>query len=196
VKFGKTEAGTVWLDPNLTSPYRFYQFWFNTDDNDVIKYLKFFTWLNTEEIGALEESVRTEPHTRNAQKELARRVTEMVHGQTELSKALRASEVLFGRELSGLSAADVVDIFADVPSTLVERTSFVDGSFALNDLLVTTGVASSKADAKRLVQSGAVSVNNRRSADPRLGLTVADFIDGQILVLKKGTRQYHVVKLQ
>lgn len=195
VKFGKTEAGAVWLDPNLTSPYRFYQFWFNTDDKDVISYLKFFTWLPEAEIAVLEESVKNEPHTRNAQKELARRVTEMVHGETALSKALRASEVLFGRELSGLSASDVVEIFADVPSTQLEPASMVENRVALNDLLVTSGVASSKADAKRLVQSGAISVNNRRTSDPRLALTLDDFIDGQILVLKKGSRQYHVVKL-
>jgi tyrosyl-tRNA synthetase len=195
VKFGKTEAGAVWLDPNLTSPYRFYQFWFNTDDKDVISYLKFFTWLPEEEIAVLEESVKHEPHTRNAQKELARRVTDMVHGETALSKALRASEVLFGRELSGLSATDVVEIFADVPSTELQKVDLVEGVVALNDLLISSGVASSKADAKRLVQSGAISVNNRRTSDPRLGLTREDFIDGQVLVLKKGTRQYHVVRL-
>src|SRR5436190_697916 len=114
VKFGKTEAGAVWLDPNLTSAYRFYQFWINTDDKDVVPYLKYFTWLSQEEIAALEESVRTEPHTRNAQRELARQVTAMVHGETELAKAVRASEVLFGKEIAGLSASDVMDIFADV----------------------------------------------------------------------------------
>jgi tyrosyl-tRNA synthetase len=195
VKFGKTEAGAVWLDPNLTSPYRFYQFWFNTDDKDVISYLKFFTWLPAEEIGVLEESVRSEPHTRNAQKELARRVTEMIHGETALSKALRASEVLFGRELSGLGVADVLEIFADVPSTELERSRFTEGGMGLNDLLVASGVAPSKGEAKRLVQSGAISVNNRRTSDPRLAIGVNDFIDGSVLVLKKGSRQYHVVKL-
>src|SRR5438552_15370359 len=86
-KFGKTEAGAVWLDPNLTSPYRFYQFWLNTDDRDVITYLKFFTWRSREEIQELEESVRTEPETRKAQKELARQVTAMLHGETALEKA-------------------------------------------------------------------------------------------------------------
>ena len=102
VKFGKTEAGAVWLDANLTSPYRFYQFWLNTDDRDAITYLKFFTWLSQAEISELEESVRTEPEKRKAQKELARHVTALVHGETALEKALRASEVLFGKEISGL----------------------------------------------------------------------------------------------
>src|SRR5436309_8710529 len=126
VKFGKTEAGAVWLDPKLTSPYRFYQFWLNTDDRDVIVYLKFFTWLSREEITDLEASVRAEPEKRTAQRELARQVTAMVHGQTELEKALRASEVLFGKEISGLSVDDILDIFADVPSTELNRSK-LDG---------------------------------------------------------------------
>src|SRR5258708_21670486 len=122
VKFGKTEAGAVWLDGELTSPYRFYQFWLNTDDRDVISYLKFFTWLSREEIAGQEESVRTEPEKRNAQRELARHVTEMVHGGTALSRAMRASEVLFGKEISGLSVKEVLDIFAEVPSAALERS--------------------------------------------------------------------------
>src|SRR5437899_12409562 len=103
VKFGKTEAGAVWLDPELTSPYRFYQFWLNTDDRDVVTYLKFFTWLPREEIDQLEESVKTAPEKREAQRRLAREVTAMLHGEAELEKAVRASEVLFGKEISGLS---------------------------------------------------------------------------------------------
>src|SRR2546428_1999372 len=122
VKFGKTEAGAVWLDPKLTSPYRFYQFWLNTDDRDALTYLKFFTWLSREEIAGLEESVRAEPDKRTAQRELARQVTAMVHGQAALEKALRASEVLFGKEIRGLSVDDILDIFADVPSTELDRS--------------------------------------------------------------------------
>src|SRR5437762_516991 len=106
VKFGKTEAGAVWLDAKLTSAYRFYQFWLNTDDRDVITYLKFFTWLPKNEIADLEESVRTEPEMRKAQRELARQVTAMLHGETELAKAVRASEVLFGKEVAGLSVQE------------------------------------------------------------------------------------------
>src|SRR5258707_5275014 len=99
VKFGKTEAGAVWLDPKLTSPYRFYQFWLNTDDRDVITYLKFFTWLSKEEIDQLEQTVKSSPESREAQRRLAREVTAMLHGETELEKAVRASEVLFGKEI-------------------------------------------------------------------------------------------------
>src|SRR5437868_6800284 len=115
VKFGKTEAGAVWLDPKMTSPYRFYQFWLNTDDRDVITYLKFFTWLTKEEIGDLAEAVRTEPEIREAQRKLAREVTSLLHGKTDLEKAVRASEVLFGKEIEGLSVNEILEIFADVP---------------------------------------------------------------------------------
>jgi tyrosyl-tRNA synthetase len=196
VKFGKTEAGAVWLDPQLTSPYRFYQFWINTDDKDVVDYLKFFTWLSQESIQDLEESVRLEPHTRKAQRELARQVTEMVHGESELAKALRASEVLFGREIAGLGADDILDIFVDVPSTELDQARFAGGGMLLNDLLVTCGVAPSKAEGKRLIQSGAINANNRRVADPRAVIALSDFVDGKILVLRKGSRHYHLVRVK
>src|SRR5437764_3870516 len=183
VKFGKTEAGAVGLDQKLTSPYRFYQFWLNTDDRDVIVYLKFFTWLSREEIADLEESVRTEPEMRKAQRELARQVTAMLHGETELAKAARASEVLFGKEVAGLSVQEILDIFADVPSTELEKSKLDGDSFTLGDALVVAGLAPSKGEAKRLVQSGGVSVNNLRADDVRKAISAAEFIDGQVLVL-------------
>jgi tyrosyl-tRNA synthetase len=195
VKFGKTEAGAVWLDPKLTSPYRFYQFWLNTDDRDAITYLKFFTWLSQAEIGALTESVRAEPEQRKAQRELARHVTALVHGETELEKALRASEVLFGKEISGLSVQEILDIFADVPSTELERSKLDGDGFTLGDALVVAGLAPSKGEAKRLVQSGGVSVNNRRADDVRKAISAAEFIDGQVLVLRKGAKHYHVIRV-
>jgi tyrosyl-tRNA synthetase len=195
VKFGKTEAGAVWLDARLTSPYRFYQFWLNTSDGDVISYLKFFTWLTSEAVQQLEESVRLEPHTRKAQRELAVRVTEMVHGPTALTNAVRASEVLFGQELAGLSAADVLDIFDDVPSTEMAGSTLDGGTLLLTDVLVRCGVGSSKADAKRLIQAGGVCVNNVRVTDARKTVSLSDFIDGQILVLRKGPKQYHLLKV-
>ena len=165
VKFGKTEAGAVWLDAKLTSPYRFYQFWLNTDDRDVISYLKFFTWLAKEEIDQLEQRVKNSPENREAQRRLAREVTAMLHGETELEKAVRASEVLFGKEISGLSVAEILDIFADVPSTELEKSK-LDG-FTLSDALVLSGLAPSKGEAKRLVQGGGVAVNNVRADDVR-----------------------------
>jgi tyrosyl-tRNA synthetase len=195
VKFGKTEAGAVWLDPKLTSPYRFYQFWLNTDDRDAITYLKFFTWLSKEEIEALAEGVRTEPEQRKAQRELARHVTALVHGETELEKALRASEVLFGKEISGLSVPEIMDIFADVPSTELEKSRLDREGFTLGDALVVAGLAPSKGEAKRLVQSGGVSVNNRRADDVRKAISASEFIDGQVLVLRKGAKHYHLIRI-
>src|SRR5207253_3278930 len=195
VKFGKTEAGAVWLDPKLTSPYRFYQFWLNTDDRDVITYLKFFTWLSREEIQQLEESVRTEPEARKAQKELTRQVTAMLHGETELAKAVRASEVLFGKEVAGLSVQEILDIFADVPSTELEKSKLDGDGFSLGDALVLSGLAPSKGEAKRLVQGGGVWVNNLRADDARKAISASEFIDGQVLVLRKGARHYHLIKM-
>jgi tyrosyl-tRNA synthetase len=195
VKFGKTEAGAVWLDAKLTSPYRFYQFWLNTDDRDTITYLKFFTWSSQAEISELEESVRTEPEKRKAQREVARQVTAMVHGETALEKALRASEVLFGKEISGLGVQEILDIFADVPSTELERSKLAGEGFTLADALVVSGLAPSKGEAKRLVQGGGVCVNNRRVSDARQTITASELIDGQLLVLRKGAKHYHVIKI-
>ena len=195
VKFGKTEAGAVWLDPELTSPYRFYQFWLNTDDRDVVAYLKFFTWLSREEIDELEESVRNQPEKRQAQRELARHVTALVHGETALEKAVRASEVLFGKEIEGLSVQEILDIFADVPSTELEKSKLDGDGFTLSDALVLAGLAPSKGEAKRLVQSGGASVNNRRVSDPRQAISAAELIDGQLLVLRKGAKHYHLIRV-
>ena len=195
VKFGKTEAGAVWLDPELTSPYRFYQFWLNTDDRDVIAYLKFFTWLPKEEITQLEESVRLEPEKRTAQRELARQVTAMLHGEAALEKALRASEVLFGKEISGLTSTEILDIFADVPSTELERSKLAADGLTLGDALVFAGLAPSKGEAKRLVQGGGCAVNNRRANDARQVISTSDLIDGQLLILRKGARHYHLIRV-
>ena len=195
VKFGKTEAGAVWLDAKLTSPYRFYQFWLNTDDRDVITYLKFFTWLPKEEIDQLAHSVKTAPEKREAQRRLAREVTAMLHGQTELEKAVRASEVLFGKEVSGLGVDEILDIFADVPSTELQKSKLDGDGFTLSDALVISGLAPSKGEAKRLIQGGGVAVNNVRADDPRKSITASDFIDGQVLVLRKGARHYHLIRV-
>jgi len=194
VKFGKTEAGAVWLDAKLTSPYRFYQFWLNTDDRDAITYLKYFTWLSAAEIAALEEKMRLAPEAREAQRELASQVTTMVHGETALLKAKQASEVLFGRELTGLSAQDLLDIFGDVPSTEIESARFAGHCPLLTEILTSCGIAPSKAEAKRLIQGGGVCVNNQKVTEAQRTLSLSEFIDGQILVLRKGSKHYHVIK--
>src|SRR5437660_4013455 len=195
VKFGKTEAGAVWLDAKLTSPYRFYQFWMNTDDRDVITYLKFFTWLSKEDIDQLEQTVKSSPENRAAQRRLAHEVTTMLHGETELEKAVRASEVLFGKEISGLSVNEILDIFADVPSTELGKSKLESDSFTVGDALVLSGLAPSKGEAKRLVQGGGVAVNNVRADEVRKSISAADFIDGQVLVLRKGAKHYHLIRI-
>jgi tyrosyl-tRNA synthetase len=196
VKFGKTEAGAVWLDARLTSPYRFYQFWLNTDDRDVITYLKFFTWLSKDEINELEQSVTVAPEKREAQKRLAREVTAMSHGEAELDKAVRASEVLFGKEISGLTVSEILDIFADVPSTEMDKSKLDADGFTLGEALVLAGLAPSKGEAKRLVQGGGVALNNVRADDARKPISASEFIDGQVLVLRKGAKHYHLIRLR
>ncbi len=195
VKFGKTEAGAVWLDAKLTSPYRFYQFWLNTDDRDVITYLKFFTWLSNEDIDQLEQKVKSSPENRVAQRRLAREVTTMLHGETELEKAVRASEVLFGKEISGLSVNEILDIFADVPSTDIDKSKIESDKFTLGDALVLSGLAPSKGEAKRLAQSGGVAVNNHRVDDARKSIAASDFVEGRVLVLRRGARHYHLIRI-
>lgn len=194
VKFGKTEAGAVWLDPNLTSPFRFYQFWLNTDDRDVVRYLKFFTLLEQTEIGELEASLEAAPEKREAQRRLGEEVTRMVHGEAQLQRALQATRVLFGGEMAGLSARDVLDIFADVPSHDLPASSFDGDGLALIEAVVACGIAPSKGAARRLVESGGIYVNNLRRADPHTLLTRAELIEGQYLVLRKGAKDYHLAR--
>lgn len=194
IKFGKTEAGAVWLDPNLTSPFRFYQFWINTDDRDVVKYLKYFTLLEQAEITALEASLEASPEKREAQKRLAQEVTRMVHGDFQLQRALQATQVLFGGEIAGLSASDVLDIFADVPSHDLPRNSFTGEGLALTEAVVTCSIAPSKGAARRLIESGGIYVNNRRVADPHATLDTSSLIEGQFLVLRKGAKDYHLAR--
>jgi tyrosyl-tRNA synthetase len=195
VKFGKTEAGAVWLDPDLTSPFRFYQFWLNTDDHDVIRYLKFFTLLEQPEIAELEASLQAAPEKRESQRRLGAEVTRMVHGEHQLQRALQATRVLFGGEVAGLSAHDVLDIFADVPSHDLPATSFESQGMTLIEVVVTCGIAPSKGAARRLIESGGIYVNNQRRADQQATLTRLDLIEGQALVLRKGAKDYHLVRI-
>jgi tyrosyl-tRNA synthetase len=196
VKFGKTEAGAVWLDPQLTSPFRFYQFWLNTDDRDVVKYLKCFTFLEREEIEALEALVASAPERRDAQRVLAREVTRTLHGQDAVDRAEQASGLLFGERISELDVDDIIAVFDDVPSTGMAMPLFAAPGMAIADLLVATKIAASKGEAMRLVKGGGVYVNNRRVGDERARFTVEQAIAGRMFVLRKGARQYHLVRLE
>jgi tyrosyl-tRNA synthetase len=195
VKFGKTEAGAVWLDPARTSPFRFYQFWLNTDDRDVIAYLKYFTFLERHNIDALDAAVKQAPEAREAQRLLAREVTTLVHGADHASRAEHASSVLFGEDISTLGADDVLAVFEDVPSTELPAETFAGEGIGMVDLVARVQLAPSKSEARRLVQSGGVYVNNRRMADPQARVTAAQAIGGRLFVLRKGQRQNHLVRL-
>lgn len=195
-KFGKTAGGTsVWLSPEYTSPYRFYQFWYNTDDADVVTYLKYFTWLDEGRIAEMEHLLFDQPERREAQRTLAREVTRMVHGETALAKVEQASQALFGGDVTGLDATDIEDIFAEVPSNEVAKEALSDG-VAIVDLLVTSGLANSKADARRAIQGGGIYLNNERVTDVTQAADLPQAIDGRFLILRKGRRQYHLVRVR
>jgi tyrosyl-tRNA synthetase len=191
-KFGKTEAGTVWLDSARTSPFRFYQFWLNTDDRDVVSYLKFFTFRSRQEIDELSSAVQSAPETREAQRTLARDVTTLVHGEDQTARAERASAILFGGDITHANVDDALTVFADAPST---ELRWPDEGLTVIQALVTTGLAPSKSEAMRLIKSGGVYVNNQRVADERAALDRNQAIGGKLFVLRKGQRQNHLVKL-
>lgn len=194
-KFGKTEAGTIWLDAARTSPFRFYQFWLNVDDRDVGTYLRYFTWLDAPDIADLERTVAAAPEAREAQRTLAREVTRLVHGGEELARAERASAVLYGgRGVAGARADDLLAIAGDVPTAVVDAAALRAGVPA-TELLVAAGVAASKSEAARLIRQGGVSINDVRLADERGVLRLADALDGRLFVVRRGRRQAHLVRV-
>jgi len=195
VKFGKTEAGTVWLDASRTSPFRFYQFWLNTPDADAVRYLKFFTFLDEERIAELARELEAAPERRAAQRELAREVTQLVHGLNAVATAERASGLLFAEEITTLNVDEVLDVFDDVPSTEMRAESFAGEGTGIADLLVKIALASSKGEAMRLVKNGGVYLNNRRVTNERERVTAAHAIAGQVILVRKGQRQNHLVKI-
>jgi tyrosyl-tRNA synthetase len=195
VKFGKTEAGTVWLDPDRTSPFRFYQFWLNTDDRDVVNYLQCFTFLDRDRIDDLARATETSPDKRAAQRMLAREVTALVHGSDQVRRAENASSVLFGEDIATLAPDDVLAVFDDVPSTELPADGFGGDGMGVIDLIARAQLAPSKSEARRLVQSGGVYVNNRRIADPQARLTRDQAIGGRLFVLRKGSKQNHLIRL-
>jgi tyrosyl-tRNA synthetase len=192
-KFGKTEAGTIWLDPKRTSPFQFYQFWLNTDDRDAVRYLKVFTFLPRERIDELARETERAPERREAQRTLAREVTGLVHGDDQVARAERASSVLFGESISDARVDDVLMVFADAPST--ELTLPADG-VAVVDLLARVKLASSKSEATRLVKSGGIYVNNVRVGDERARVSREDAIGGELILLRKGRRDQHLVRIR
>lgn len=195
VKFGKTEAGTIWLDDARTSPFRFYQFWLNTDDRDVVSHLKLFTFLGRDDIEALAERTAADPARRDAQRTLASDVTTLVHGAEQAARAAQASSLLFGDDITTLPVDDVLAVFDDVPSSELTMAEFDGSGMGIVDLVARIGLAPSKAEARRLVQSGGVYVNNRRQSDPQGRVSRDQAIGGVLLVVRKGQKQNHLVRL-
>jgi len=194
-KMGKSERGTVWLDPAQTSPYHFYQYLFNTDDRDVVTYMKFLTLLPRERIEELAVSVQSQPEQRQAQRELARDVTRRVHGDEAVSRAEEASKILFGAEIKDLDLQDVMDIFADAPSTEIGNGEFAGPGMAITDLIIKTGLAKSKGEARRLIEGGGIYLQNVRITDVKSTASLKHAIQGRVFVLRKGQREYHLVKV-
>jgi tyrosyl-tRNA synthetase len=192
-KFGKTEAGTVWLDAKRTSVYRFYQFWIQTDDRDVIRYLKYFTFLAQDEIVALERQHAENPGGRAAHKALAKAVTDLVHGASANAEATRASEILFGGELAGVSEGTFNEIVGEVPTKEIQKTQLDGSGKPLVELLVHSGLCPSKGQARKDIEGGGVYVNNNREGNFQRAVTSNDLLFGKHLLLRKGKRNYVVV---
>jgi tyrosyl-tRNA synthetase len=192
-KFGKSEAGNVWLDASLTSPFRFYQYWINVEDADVVRYLNFFTLLPDRERAELADAVVAEPQARAGQKALAADVTRRVHGETGLAAARRATEALFGGDLTGLPADQIQDVFGDVPSSQIGGDALSGQGKPFVDLLVECGLASSKGDARRSIEGGGLYLNNERVGDASRAVMMDDALEGRFIVLRKGKKRYHLV---
>ncbi|MFK2824688.1 tyrosine--tRNA ligase [Bacillus sp. B190/17] len=189
-KFGKTESGAIWLDPEKTSPYEFYQFWINTADADVVKYLKIFTFLTPETIEELEKAVQEEPHLRRAQKALAEEMTRLIHGNEALEQAQKITAALFSGDVKSLTAAEIEQGFKDVPS--FEQES--DAEAGLVDVLVAAGISSSKRQAREDIQNGAVSINGDKVTDTAYTLSDTDKMDGRFTVIRRGKKKYYLIK--
>jgi tyrosyl-tRNA synthetase len=196
VKLGKTEGAQgsemIWLDPELTSPYRMYQYWINSDDRDVIKFLKLFTFLEMEEINRLEESLRNDPGKREPHRILAFEFTKIVHGE-ETAKAVReVSGILFGGEVQEISAEVFQTLAAEVPATRIEKKRLHDG-VPLIDILVETNLVKSKRAARDLIGQGGAYVNNAAGKDQEAKISLAQALSGRAVLLRGGKKNYHLL---
>jgi len=193
-KFGKTESGAVWLDPDRTSPYQLYQFFLRSEDAMVGSYLRFFTFLPHDEITALDRSTAEHPERREAHRVLAREVCTLVHGSDETARAEQAAAALFGGDVAGLDERTLLDVFAEAPSTDLPAGHLDDPGPLLVDLLADTGLVGSKSLARTTVTQGGAYVNNGREDDVTRRLTPADLVAGRYVVLRRGKRDHHLVR--
>ncbi len=189
-KFGKTEAGAVWLDPRKTSPYRFYQFFVNTEDAMVPSYLRKFTLLSPAEIAPLEAAHAANPGAREAHKALAREVTTIVHGRSASDDAVRASEIMFGGGLDGITESLFSDVAGEIPTKPLERDRLSGAGLALTEVLLHSGLSPSKGQARKDIEGGGIYVNNVRAADASRQVSAADLLFGRYVLLRKGKRSY------
>ncbi|MDT2756497.1 tyrosine--tRNA ligase [Enterococcus asini] len=188
-KFGKTEGNAVWLDPEKTTPYEFYQFWINTDDRDAVKFLKYFTFLSLEEIAEIEKEFTAAPEGRQAQKALAKEVTTLVHGKEAYEQAVHISQALFSGDIKDLSASEVEQGFKGVPSYSVQEADDLN----LVEILVTSGIEASKRQAREDIQNGAISVNGQRRQELSDSIEEADKLDGRYTVIRRGKKKYFLL---
>ena len=195
-KFGKTESGTVWLDPALTTPYAFFQFWLNTEDALAGTLLRFFSFRPRAEIESLEESLRERPQAREAQRALAQELTDLLHGPEERARVEAAARALFGQgDLGELDAATLQAALAEAPSAVVSRADWAEG-LSVADALVRTGLAASKGAARRTIAEGGAYVANVRVVDENAVLADADLLHGQVVVLRRGRRHIGGIRLE
>ncbi|MGG1575553.1 tyrosine--tRNA ligase [Fictibacillus sp. NRS-1165] len=189
-KFGKTEGGAVWLDPEKTTPYEFYQFWINTDDRDVIKFLKYFSFKSHEEINELIEQVQSAPEKRAAQKALAEELTALVHGEQSLEQAIKISQALFSGQLSELTGEEIEQGFKDVPSFEMDSKEDI----GLIDLLVASKISPSKRQAREDVTNGAIYINGERCQDLEKVVGSSSRIDDRFVVIRRGKKKYFLIR--
>jgi len=197
-KFGKSEGGNVWLDAKRTSPYKFYQYWLNTSDEDAAKYIKIFTFLDKETIENLIAEHAKAPHARALQKRLAEEVTTTVHGADEYEKAVKASQLLFGRstseDLKSLDSETFLDIFEGVPQAEVSLSEINSGLDIIGALAERTGFLKSNGEARRALKENSISVNKEKVADG-YSVTKNDLINGQFVLLQRGKKNYFIIKV-
>lgn len=197
-KFGKTEGGNIWLDPSLTSPYKFYQYWLNTSDEDAQKYIKIFTFLSKEEIEKIVEAHEKEPHLRQLQKTLAEEITVMVHSREEFENAVKASEVLFGKstasDLKGLNEATFLDVFEGVPQAEIKMKEVEEGLDMIAVLSARTGFLGSNAEARRSLKENAIAVNKEKVGED-YKITTGDLINNKYVIINKGKRNTYILKV-
>jgi tyrosyl-tRNA synthetase len=195
-KFGKSESGTVWLDPRRTSPFQLYQFFLRSEDAVVGTYLRFFTFLDHDSIRTLDEATLSSPERRVAQQRLAAEVCELVHGRSERERVERATAALYGGGIGRLDEPTLLEACAEAPTTTLRRSVLEDGGLSVVDILASTGLARSKSHARTTIAQGGASVNDGKIRDVDARLTVNDLLFGRYVILRRGRRDYHLLRFE